>query len=74
MQNTNPLALTLIVIGAMMGFGKEWLLRWYLWVFKKLRHQEPPARLGAGIKLYLVMMSFIFTLAGLAGLFGIWKY
>jgi hypothetical protein len=74
MENPNPLALTLIVIGALMGFGREWLLRWYLWVFKKVQRQEPTARLGAAVKLYLVMTSFIFTMAGLMGLFGIWKY
>jgi uncharacterized membrane protein len=74
MEHTNPLALTIIVIGALMGFGREWLVRWYLWIFKKTRHREPPPRLEAGIKLYLVMMSLIFTMVGLMGVFGIWKY
>jgi hypothetical protein len=74
MENTNPLALTLIVIGAFMGFGREWFVRWDLWLFKKIRKQEPPEKLRAGIKIYLVMLSFIFTLAGLLGIFGVWKY
>lgn len=74
MENASPLALTLIVIGAMMGFGREWLITGYLWVYKKIRGQEPPARLGAGVKLYLVMMSLIFTMVGLMGMFGIWQY
>ena len=74
METTNPLALTLILIGAIMGFGREWLAQWYIWVFKKMRKQDPPANLAQGVKLYLVMTSFIFSMVGLLGLLKIWKY
>ncbi len=74
MENSNPLALTIILIGALMGFGRDVLTTFYLWVYKQWRKQDAPARLGVGVRLYLVMTSIIFTMVGLLGLLGIWKY
>jgi hypothetical protein len=74
MNTTNPTALALVVIGALMGFGREVLLNVYAWLFQRLRGSEPPPRLLAMTRLYLVFTSLIFTVAGMLGLLGIVRW
>jgi hypothetical protein len=73
MENASPVAFTLVVVGAAMGFGREWFTRWYAWVFTRLRRQDPHPRLVAIMRLYLVFTGMIFTVMGMLGLLGIIK-
>jgi hypothetical protein len=72
-QTTSPLALTLVILGAIMSFGREPLTRGYLKLFTWLWRREPAPNLPNVLRLYLVFTGMIFTLAGLLGLLGIWK-
>jgi len=74
MEGTNPVALVLVVIGAFMGFGREWLTKFYVWFFKRRRREEPHPRLVAATRLYLVFTSLIFTVVGMLGLLGVVKF
>jgi hypothetical protein len=74
MDQTNPTALALVVIGALMGFGREPLSRFYAWTFARLRGNEPSPRLLAITRLYLVFTSLIFTVAGMLGLLGVVRF
>jgi hypothetical protein len=71
MDQTNPTALALVVIGAIMGFAREPLTRVYAWLFERLRRVEASPRLLAITRLYLVFTSLIFTVAGMLGLLGV---
>ena len=73
MDNPSPIALGLVVIGAIMGFGRDWLTRFYVWCYRQLRKTDPPPRLAAITRLYLVFTSLIFTIMGMLGLLGIIK-
>ncbi len=73
-DTTNPLALALVIIGAIMGFGREPLSKFYLWLFNRVRKQEPDARLLAAVQLYLVFTSLIFSVAGVLGLLNIIRF
>lgn len=70
MDATNPTALALVVIGALMGFGREPLTDLYAWLYQRLRRTEPEPKLRAMTRLYLVFTSMIFTVAGMLGLLG----
>lgn len=70
MDQTNPTALALVVIGALMGFGREPLTDLYAWTYRLLRRTEPDPKLRAMTRWYLVFTSMIFTIAGLLGLLG----
>lgn len=71
MDNPSPIALGLVIIGALMGFGREWLTRFYGWCHTRLRREEPHPKLLAITRLYLVFTSLIFTIMGMLGLLGI---
>ncbi len=70
MDATNPTALALVIIGALMGFGREPLTDLYAWIHRRLRGTEADPKLRAMTRWYLVFTSMIFTVAGLVGLLG----
>ncbi len=72
MDHTNPTALALVVVGALMGFGRDQLTAFYAWVYRRLQGAEPTPKLTAMTRLYLVFTSLIFTVAGILGLLGVW--
>lgn len=63
-----------ILIGAVLGFGREALADWYFKLHAWLWKREPNPRLRLALRLYLVFTSMIFTVAGILGLLGIVKY
>jgi hypothetical protein len=71
MDNPSPIAFTLVVLGAAMGFGREWFTKLYVWIFTRLRKEQPHPRLVAIMRLYLVFTGMIFTVMGILGLLGI---
>jgi hypothetical protein len=73
-SDTNWVALSLIVIGAGMNFGRQPLTRFYLWLYQRGRNAGPQPRLEAAVRLYLVFTSFILTVVGILGLLKILRY
>ena len=69
----SPLALAFIIIGAIMGFGREPLGRFYAWLAGRWRKEPLDPRLAGIFRLYLAFTSLTFTVAGLLGLLGIIK-
>ena len=74
MGEPNTTALALVLIGALMGVGREGLTKFYAFLYVRLRHAEPHPRLIATLRLYVVFTSMIFSAAGMLGLLGVVRF
>ncbi len=70
-QEVSPLALALIIVGAFLSLGREYLTALYIKIYAWRTKRQPDGRLPAGVRTYLMLTGMIFTIIGLLGLFGL---
>ncbi len=70
-QESNTLALALIIVGALLSLGREYLTTWYIKIYAWRTKRQPAERLPAGVRTYLMLTGMVFTIIGLLGLFGL---
>ncbi len=70
-QETSTLALALIIVGALLSLGREYLTAWYIKIYTWRTKRQPDERLSSGVRTYLMLTGMVFTLVGLLGLFGL---
>ena len=73
-QESSPLALALIIVGALLSLGREYLTVLYIKIYAWRTKRQPDKRLSAGVRTYLMLTGMIFTIIGLLGMFGLIRF
>ena len=73
-QEADPLALALIIVGAVLSLGREYLTNLYIKIYYWRTKRQPDKRLPAGVRTYLMLTGMVFTIIGLLSLFGLIRF
>ncbi|MEW6516637.1 MAG: hypothetical protein AB1439_07040 [candidate division FCPU426 bacterium] len=73
-METNNTALGLIVVGALLSLLREPMSKGYLWLYRRLRKQEPSPRLGPMFQMYLMLTGMMLTIGGLVWFLGAMRH
>lgn len=70
-QDPNPIALGLIIVGALMSLGRDQLAVVYTNIYMKIKNKKADPRMKKAIALYLMMSGMALTIGGLLIMFDV---